>query len=429
MTYQEALRYLETVSPTFCKPGLERVKALCAALGHPEKNLPVIHVTGTNGKGSVCALLSSVLTVAGYRVGLFTSPFVKRRNESIRLCGKEISDEALAALVSRAAPIVAQMDEKPTDFEISTAIALLYFKEQAPDVVIVETGMGARLDATNLFSSVLLSIVTNVSLEHTAFLGDTVEAIAREKAGVIKEGCPILYGGEDTRVQGVLLEIAEERKAPFYTVDPPALTVSRADLFGFVLSYRERKDLSLALSGSYQPKNAATALDALDILRPSLPRITEDAVREGLAAARWPARFEILSRAPLVLFDGGHNPDGIRQATDSVRRYFGDEKICLLSGILKDKDLSAIGTELASVSHRAFAVAPPSPRALPAADYAAALNGLGLSTTPYESVADALREALSYARKQDIPLLVLGSLYLYDTVTELLPSLLTQENM
>ncbi len=418
MTYEEALVYIQSVNPTFCKPGLDRIRALCERLGHPEKDLPVIHVTGTNGKGSVCAMLSAVLSEAGYRVGLFSSPFVKRRNESMRIGKKEISDQELAALTERVRPFVDVMEEKPTDFELSVAIALLYFREKTPDVVIIETGMGARKDATNLFSSVLLSIVTNISLEHTTFLGHTVEAIAREKAGVIKEGCPVLYGGEEEEALAVLKQVAEEKHAPLFTVSPHLLSVESATLEGFTLSYKTHKSLFLSLLGVYQPRNAAIVLDALKVLRPRFSLITEDAIRKGLSSVSWPARFEILSHRPLILFDGGHNPAGIRQATESIRTYFGDKKICLVSGILRDKDLSSIGKELSSVAAHIFTVTPPNPRALPAKDYAEALTQIGVSATACPTVEAALSDALRYAEKNALPLLILGSLYLYDCVTQ-----------
>ena len=216
MNYEECLEYIHSVNWTFCKPGLERIRTLCDALGNPERELKFIHVAGTNGKGSFCAMMSSILVEQGYKVGLYTSPYITVFNERMRINGENISNEELIELTQRVKPIVEKMDDKPTEFEFITALALEYFRKNKCDVVVFEVGMGGRLDSTNVIESSILSVITGIALDHTAFLGDTVEKIAAEKAGIIKEGCPVIFGGEDFGVKKVIERVAKDKNREFY---------------------------------------------------------------------------------------------------------------------------------------------------------------------------------------------------------------------
>ena len=227
------------MSNFFCKPGLERIKELCTRLGNPQKQLKFIHVTGTNGKGSVCSMLSSVLTKAGYRVGLYTSPYVRRFNERIRINGENISDERLTHITEYVKKIADGMDDSPTEFELITAIGFEYFRREFCDVVVLEVGMGGRLDATNIIDSSLLSIITGVSVDHVAFLGDTVDKIAGEKAGIIKTGCPILYGDVDESAERIILAEADKKQAMVYKTDYSSLSVNQMMLSGTIFDYKK----------------------------------------------------------------------------------------------------------------------------------------------------------------------------------------------
>ena len=235
MTYNEALQYIHGVSGVFCKPGLDRVSELCLGLGNPQDTLKFIHVGGTNGKGSVSAMTASVLCEGGYKVGLYTSPYVRKFNERIRVNGENISDEALAQLTEAVKDVADKMTDKPTEFEIITAIAFEHFRREKCDVVVLEVGLGGRFDATNIIKAPLLSIITGIALDHTAILGDSVEKIAFEKAGIIKEGCPCLYGGEDMSAGRVISEIAEGRGSSFNTVDYSMLDTEDFSLLGTVV--------------------------------------------------------------------------------------------------------------------------------------------------------------------------------------------------
>ena len=413
MNYKEALEYIHSVNWTFCKPGLERVTALCEALGNPQDDLRFIHVAGTNGKGSFCAMTASILRAAGYRTGLFTSPYIKVFNERMMIDGEPISDEELAELTAFVRPVADAMTDKPTEFELITAIAFLYFKRHHCDVVVLETGMGGRLDATNLIRHPLLSVITGIALDHTAFLGDTVPQIAAEKAGIIKAGSPVLWGGVNAGAEAVIAATAQEKNASYHRVDRTSLRVLSADLEGTHIAYGDDDDLTLSLLGLYQPYNAVTVLTAVELLKKQGLTISPDAVREGLASVYWPGRFEVLSRQPLTIFDGAHNAEGIAAAVESVRHYFADQKVYVLTGVLQDKDYHAIAHSLAQVASRAFVLTPENPRALAGETYAALLEELGVAAEAYGSIETAYAAARAAAQADGTPLLCLGSLYTY----------------
>ena len=419
MNYNESLEYIHSINWTFCKPGLERISALCEALGHPERELKFVHVAGTNGKGSFCCMLESVLRAAGYKTGLYTSPYIKEFGERMRVSGKNIPNDTLAEITSYVRPIADAMEDKPTEFELITAIAFEYFKREGCDVVVLEAGMGGRLDSTNVIRNPLLSVITGIALDHTAFLGDTVEKIAVEKAGIIKDGAPVLLGGGDTRVKNTIEPIALARGSKFNTVDYLKLKTHKSDLFGSHFDFGDYKDIRIGLSGLYQPRNAAAVLTAIDILKDGGLEISDEAIKNGLAAARWPARFEILSGDPLIIFDGAHNPEGISAAAESIKHYFGDRRVYLLSGVLGDKDYEYIAAKVSEVASRAFTMTPDNPRALSAEEYAKVLGKNGVPATPHSDIRAAFTAAKAAAKEDGVPLVCLGSLYTYVDISKL----------
>lgn len=416
MTYNEAIEYIHSISWSFCKPGLERIGALCEALGNPQDRLKFVHVAGTNGKGSFCSMLSSILTEAGYKTGLYTSPYIKAFNERMQINGNNIENERLIEITERVRPIADAMTDKPTEFELITAIAFLYFAEADCDVVVLEAGMGGRLDSTNIIKTPLLSVITGIALDHTAFLGDTVEKIAAEKAGIIKSGTPVLFGGEDISAMAVIEQRAGELGSRFYKTDRTRLTIREATLSGTVFDYKERCNVKTNLLGLYQPKNASTVLDAVDILNACGLNIPADSVNKGLLIAKWPARFEIISENPLIIFDGAHNPEGITVATESIAHYFSG-KVTVLSGVLQDKDYRFIAAELSKIADTAYTITPDSPRALSALEYAKILAENGVAATPCPDIETALDKAYKKAKSDGTALVCLGSLYTYGDVT------------
>lgn len=413
MNYSEALDYIHSISWTFCKPGLERIGALCEALGNPQNELTFVHVAGTNGKGSFCSMLDSVLRRAGFRVGLYTSPYIRFFNERMCVDGEPISDGELAEITSYVRPFADAMEDRPTEFELITAVAFEFFRRRGCQIVVLEAGMGGRLDSTNIIRNPALSVITGIALDHTAYLGDTVEQIAAEKAGIIKDGAPILWGGTDEEAGKVIAAFAEERGSRFLQVDYGAIGQLCMTLDGSTFDFGQRKGLSIQLLGSYQPRNAALVVSAVDALRERGYCIGELALRDGLAAARWHGRFEVLSRDPLTIFDGAHNPQGIAAAVESIDRYFAGQKVYLLTGVLRDKDYTAIAADLAKVASRAFTLTPNSPRALTAKEYAETLRAAGMEAESFEELSDALGAAREAAKRDGVPLICLGSLYVY----------------
>lgn len=416
MNYTEALEYIHSISWTFCKPGLERIGELCQKLGNPEKKLKFVHVAGTNGKGSFCSMLSSILVAEGYKVGLYTSPYIKVFNERMRVNGENIPNGKLAELTERVKPIADAMMDRPTEFELITAIAFLYFAEEKCDIVVLEAGMGGRLDSTNIIDTSILSVITGISLDHTAFLGDTVEKIAAEKAGIIKDGIPLLFGGEDESAARVISGVALERKADFFRPDYKQIKNLYSTIRGTTFEYKG-KGVKLNLLGLYQPRNASLVLEAVEILKKTGMQISDSAVAQGLENARWPARFEIINHLPLMIFDGAHNPEGIASAVESIKHYFSKEKVIVVSGVLRDKDYNYIAGRLSEIAAFAYTITPDNKRALPAEDFASLLSSLGVESTPNESIGEALGKAVRRADKTGQPIVCLGSLYTYVDVT------------
>ncbi len=412
MTIEETMAYIHATEWQGSRPGLSRITALCRALGDPQRHLRCIHIAGTNGKGSTSAMLASVLRAAGYRTALFTSPYIYRFGERMQIDGEPISDEALCRIMEEVRPHADAMDDRPTEFELITAAAFLWFFREGVDVAVIEVGLGGRLDATNVIEDPLLSVVTGISLDHTAILGDTVEAIAREKAGIFKTGAPAVAGFVSPEVRAVLAAEAAARGVAITFADPGALTVGEVTPYGTTFSYREEDDVRIPFAALYQPSNAALVLEALTLLRQGGLTIPEEALRRGMASVTWPARFEYLSHSPDVVFDGSHNPEGIAAAAASIARLYS-ERLLLLTGVMRDKDYTAMIATLSQMTAEVFCVRPDNPRALDAVALAEAWRTGGAEATPFPTVEAAMRAALRRAKETGMPLFILGSLYLY----------------
>ena len=414
MTYSEALDWLEQVGRGGSRLGLDRVRDYLTRLGAPQDQIPMIHVAGTNGKGSV----SAILTQAGYRVGLYTSPHLDRFNERFRIRGEEISDAAFADLVSQGRAVWETMEDKPTEFEVITALAFLYFAQSACDLVVLEVGLGGRLDATNVIPTPLAAVITKLGLDHTAELGDTLAQIAYEKAGIVKPGGRVVLDGRNTEVLEQLQQLCRERACSTAITRPDQLTVSRQDITGSTFSYGPWRDLRLTLAGSYQPDNAALALETVEVLRAQGWSVSDDAVRAGLAAVRWPGRFELLCQDPIFLLDGAHNPDGVRAAVESLSACFPGQKLRLLVGFLADKDIPGMVAQLAPLAQELLVITPPSPRAMEEEDLVKTLART--FPTPVKGFA-SIRAAVDYAFATARPgerFCALGSLYSAGTIRQ-----------
>jgi dihydrofolate synthase/folylpolyglutamate synthase len=406
------------------KLGLDVMEALAAKLGNPERTYGVIHVAGTNGKGSVCAMIESVLRAAGLRTGLYTSPHLVDFNERICVNGRSIGDDDLGALVEEVDRLVAETDREAgrevTFFECSTAIAMQHFRRQGVQVAILETGMGGRLDATNIVLP-LVSVITRVSLEHTVYLGPDIESIAAEKGGIIKPKRPVVCGRTDERALSVLRGIAVERGAPFIAADEQVTVevVSRS-LSGQKVRIETAGGsygaIQIPLLGAYQVENVVTAVAALEVLGDAAGvKLSESAVRKGLESTRWPGRLQVWSQDPPVLLDSGHNPGAAEALAASLKQMFKRKPIGLVFGLCTDKDAGGFLRALAPSVKRAWAVPLQTERSAPVADLLATAQAVGMSATGGE-LAGALGEARQWARESGGVVVVAGSLFLVGEV-------------
>ena len=422
----ESLKKLYALRTFGIKPGLEPVRELLAGLGDPQLAFVAVHVAGTNGKGSVCALLDAVLRAAGFRVGLYTSPHLVRFNERIRVNGEAVSDEDLATLFDTLEPVVATLaghGRQATFFEFTTALAFEYFRRQRVQIAVVETGLGGRLDATNIVLP-LVSVITRIGLEHTEYLGNTIEAIAGEKAGIVKQGRPVVCGAMPDEARAAIRRVAAERNALFVDAAEVA-TVRRAtqSLTGQKIAVNtEGADYGTAtvrLLGRHQLENVATALAAVEAIATAgrLP-LTPEVVVRGLEATRWPARLDVLGEAPPVILDGAHNPDAAHGLAVALKELFKKKPLALVWGMCTDKDAIGFSGALGGLVRVCWPVTLATDRTRPQAELARIAQSRGWEVR-LAGLADALAEAKAWAREQDGAVCIAGSLYLAGEVLAL----------
>lgn len=416
MDYQEALAYIHAVHWQGHKPGLDRIRALLAALGDPHKQLRFVHVAGTNGKGSTAAMLDSCLRCAGYRVGLFTSPYINRFNERIQVDGVPIPDNDLVRLVEQVQPAASAMADVPTEFELITALGMLYFVQTRCDIVVLEVGLGGALDSTNVIDPPECAVITALGMDHVKELGPTLADIAAAKAGIIKPGSPVVSYGGVPEADQVIARTAAAQGAPLTVADFGKLALRDASLEGQTFDYDGLQGLTLPLLASYQPRNAAVAIEALRALRTRGWQIPDSAIRQGLAQVRWPGRFELLRRDPPFLLDGSHNAHGMRATVESLRARFPGEKFVFLVSIMADKDADEMLRLLLPLAKGFVTVTAPSPRAIPAEELAARIEALGGRAEPAGSIPAAVARVCALAGRG--PAAALGTLYFSGEVRE-----------
>ena len=406
----DAINYIHSISWKGSVPGLERTRELLRKMGDPQDRLKYIHVAGTNGKGSTCAMLASILHCAGYKVGMYTSPYIYRFHERMQIDGEPISPEELAEITRQIRPLAESMADTPTEFELVSCIAFSYFARHGCDIVVLEVGMGGELDSTNVISTPEVAVITNIGLDHTEYLGDTVEKIARTKAGICKQGGNVvLYRGPHS-VETVIEQICRERGCTLRKADFDSLRSISRDLSGQVFDCGSKKDLFLPLLGEHQLCNAAVALTVTDVLAENGWHITEDNVRDGLRCTVWPGRFDVMCRQPLFIVDGGHNPQCITALERNIREYLPDREIVVLTGVLADKDYKEMFRPILPLVREFVCITPPNPRKLDSALLAQYLQETGARACACETVADGVRLAAEKAGK-DGAVLCFGSLY------------------
>jgi dihydrofolate synthase/folylpolyglutamate synthase len=416
MTAQEAVAYIEHNGWSATRLGLDRTRELLRRLGDPQKRLKFIHVAGSNGKGSTCAMLDAILRAAGYRTGLYTSPHIQDFCERIRVDGENISGEALARATERVRAAAEAMADHPSQFELSTAAAMLCFAGARCDLVVLEVGMGGALDSTNAIDCPEAAVITNVGLEHTEYLGATLEEIAATKAGIIKPGCrAVCYDGAP-EVTATVRRVCAERNVPLRVASFDRLAPGPETLDGQRFAW-EGRTYRLALLGRHQLRNAATVLETVAVLRERGWRVPESAVERGLAEVRWPARLEVLRRAPLFLLDGGHNPQCAEALAESLERLLDGRKAAFLLGVLADKDYPRMTELLTPLASEFFCLTPLSGRALAADELARYLTARGAKARAFDSVDKGLSAALDAAERTGAAV-AFGSLYLAGAVRE-----------
>lgn len=416
MTGQEAVAYIDTFQWQAHAPGLERIRTLLHALGDPQKELKFVHVAGTNGKGSVCAYLASVLRCAGYRVGLCTSPFLEDFRERIQVDGKLIPPEVLGELTELARPAAEAMEDHPTEFELITAVAMLYFRRCRCDIVVLEVGLGGALDASNVIDVPEAAVITAMGMDHAAILGPTLADIAAAKAGIIKPGGTVVSFGGCPEADAVIRERCREQGAQLTEVDFSRLRVVGTGLDGTDLEFAPYGALHVPLVGLYQAKNAAVAVTTVEVLEKRDWEISRRALEQGLASVCWPGRLEVVRRTgPVILRDGAHNAHGMAATVESLRALFPGKKLTILMGVMADKDVEDMLKLLAPIAGQVFTVRPESPRAMPAEELAALVNRYGVPAVPCAGVAAGL-QAAAEAAGADGAVCALGSLYLVGEV-------------
>ena len=438
MTYERAIEYLERIpkfSPRSVANGdqpynLEAIRSLLARLGNPQDSLHFVHIAGTNGKGSTAAFLSRILMESGYRTGLYTSPHLLNYSERIKMLTPEkgeyeISGDDFGFLTSlikeKAEDMKREGEQYPSEFEIICAGAFLYFLEQEADVVVLETGLGGRLDATNVINTPDLAIITTISYDHTEILGDSLEQIAFEKAGIIKENGDVLIYPQAPEAEEVFESVCSERGAWLHRAILPG-KIDEISMQGLTFDLPGLKEVTVPLPGIYQAGNASLAIGAAKLLNTrGYDKIDSDSMRRGIKNTRIPGRFELLRKSPMVIADGGHNEEGAMILSRSLEAQFGDEqKYIFIMGVLSDKEYDRMVPLVAPLAKKFFTVTPGSERALSAGELAQFIHSAtGLTATPCNSVHTAIRMALSQADEEDV-ICIFGSFYFLGEVRDIL---------
>lgn len=463
MKYAEALDFMEQIGKYGIVPGLEGIRELCRRLGDPQRELRFVHVAGTNGKGSVCAYMSAVLQCGGYRVGKYTSPAVLDWREEIQVNGSYIAKAAVGRYMEQLKAVCGEMAAEgrphPTPFEVKTAMAFLYFRDKKCDIVVMETGMGGLLDATNVVEDTCVAVLTSVSMDHMGFLGKTLPEIAAQKAGIIKRGCHVVTAVQEPEVMEVLAGRAAALGCPLTVADARAAEHVRFGLEKQRFDYGGLKKLEITLAGQCQIENAVTALEGLRALgigalggaepgagalesrepeagclesrEPGIGAadgrapedeepggrirkrefpVTEEKLRQGMAQAAWPGRFAVAGRKPCFILDGAHNEDAARKLAQSLELYFSGRRILYIMGMLRDKEYGKVIELTHSLADQIITVTPPgNPRAMPAYELAAAVAQVHEKVTAADSLEEAVEMARLLADKEDV-IVAFGSL-------------------
>lgn len=422
MNYKEALDFIHSRDVFGSRPGMERIEALCKAFGDPQDRLKYVHVAGTNGKGSTCYMIASVLKESGYKVGLFTSPFIVDFRERIQINGEMIPEQELADIISEVKPVVGKLSGQgiePTEFEIITVTAFLYFLRQKCDIVVLEVGLGGLLDSTNIIKKSEVSVITSISFDHTNILGDTLLKIAEHKCGIFKEGGKVVgYPQPDFTVERYIKDKAKEKNCEYFSHDLSRVRLVREEIDGSTVIYNGCT-FKIPLTGKHQIYNFATAASAVNVLKQNGWNITQKSMLDGIAKLKIPARTEIVSRSPLTVIDGGHNAEGIDALYNSLVTLFKDKKIIAVFGMMKDKDYAYAVKKIAPLCERIYTTEASNPRSLDAKSLAAEVKPYCKKVKAISSPEKAYEKAVKKAKSDEV-ILVCGSLYLASDIKKII---------
>lgn len=422
MTYKEAMEYIESISSRGIVPGLDGIKELCRLLGNPQDDLKIVHIAGTNGKGSVLAYVSTILKAAGYRVGRYSSPTIFDYRERIQINGRNISQkdlcEGMELVRDACEDMVGRGLPQPTPFEVETALAFWYFRFKNCDFSIVEVGMGGLLDATNLIRTPLAAVLTSISMDHMKFLGNSPEKIAEQKAGILKEGGRAVCAEQTPQVMEVIRRIADEKHCDLRVADRNRVFHIRQkgkyperQRFDYRLADGSAlKDLEIGLAGAVQPGNAQLAIETIEVLREQGFPISETALRKGLSETVWKGRFTVIARKPLFVVDGAHNEDAAKKLAESIEFYFTNKRIVYIMGVLRDKEYEKVIALTEMYADHIITITPPeNPRALAAYELAQAVAKVHANVTAVDSLEEAVEMARLLTGPEDV-ILAFGSL-------------------
>ena len=421
MNYRESRAYIENAQPLGMVLGLENMLELMERLGNPQDDLKFVHVGGTNGKGSVIAYLYSTLTLAGYRVGRYVSPTLYSYRERLETAGKKVTKEKFAEYITKIAEVIKEMTAEglphPTPFEIETAAAFLYFKEENCDLVLLEVGMGGDLDATNIIRTTLISVLTSISMDHMTFLGTTLGEIAEKKAGIIKDGCHTVTINQEPEALAVILERCEGMGVACTISDYKEAAVLEESCQGQTFRYRDEV-YRLSLAGVCQIENAVLALNVLDVLSEKGFPVALEQRKEGLLKTSWDGRFTFIHEKPLFIVDGAHNPAAADRLVDSIEHYFKGKRIIFIVGVFKDKDYRSVIEKTAGYAGEILTIeTPDNPRALSAKELAHVVAEYNPNVRAMSSVEEAVKTAFELAGEEDV-IISFGSLSNIGKITE-----------
>ncbi|MBN1623014.1 MAG: bifunctional folylpolyglutamate synthase/dihydrofolate synthase [Clostridia bacterium] len=415
MKYEEAIEFIEAASLFGSKLGLENIRYLLDLLGNPQDDIKFVHVAGTNGKGSVCSYITRVLMEAGYRTGLFTSPYLEKFTERIQVDLINIPDDKLIEYVVLLKEKIGIMIEAgqnhPTFFELNTAISMLYFRDMKCDIAVLETGLGGRLDSTNIIKDPIVSVITAIGLDHTAILGDTIPQIAYEKAGIIKPSRPVVvYGDNPDEAIEVFRNFAGKINSSVIIADMDGISNIINTETGYSFDYKNIHDIKISLLGRHQIKNAVTSLEALNVIGENGFNISEDDIKRGLEKTKWPGRVEILQIKPTILCDATHNPHGAAVLRKTLEERFDTREIVYVMGVMKDKDYNSMAALVLHDAKAVITVRPNWHRALDAAELLETVRIYCKNSYAGDTIEEGLKKALEIAGSDGV-ICTFGSLY------------------